>query len=122
MAHNTPRLRLSRSHFDARAVMGLLFFLLLRMSDSMRSYQRFLAELKRRHVFRVVAVHRATAFVLLQVADFMFPALELPPWVMRLLLALTLQGVGLAIGNGWGRKSARGITSNAGLDLAQINC
>jgi hypothetical protein len=31
--------------------------------------QRFLAELKRRRVFRVAAVYGATAFVVLQVAD-----------------------------------------------------
>jgi len=41
-------------------------------------YQRFLAELKRRRVFRVAAVYGAVAFVVLQVADILVPALHLP--------------------------------------------
>ena len=38
-------------------------------------YQRLFAELKRRRVFRVAAVYGAVAFVVLQVADIMVPAL-----------------------------------------------
>ena len=39
------------------------------MTDSGRGYEQFFAELKRRKVFRVMAVYGATAFVDLQVAD-----------------------------------------------------
>ncbi len=66
-----------------------------------KRYQRFFAELKRRHVFRVMAVYGAVAFVLLQLADLVFPALQLPPWAMRLLLALTVFGFPIAIVLAW---------------------
>jgi len=46
------------------------------MSSS--GYQRLFAELKRRKVFRVAAVYGAVAFVVLQVADILVPALRLP--------------------------------------------
>ncbi len=41
-------------------------------------HQRFFAELKRRHVFRVAAVYGATAFVIVQAADVLQEALRLP--------------------------------------------
>jgi TolB-like protein len=59
------------------------------MSDT-RSYQRFFAELKRRRVFRVAAVYGAVAFVVLQVADIMVPALALPDAFMRGLALLSI--------------------------------
>ncbi len=52
------------------------------MSDD-QSYQRFFAELKRRKVFRVAAVYGAVAFVVLQAADILVPALALPEALMR---------------------------------------
>ena len=39
------------------------------MTEPAPGYQRFLAELKRRRVFRVVAVYGMAGFMLLQVAD-----------------------------------------------------
>ena len=53
-------------------------------------YQRFFAELKRRRVFRVMAVYGAVAFVILQVADIALPGLGLPEWTITLILALSL--------------------------------
>jgi adenylate cyclase len=52
------------------------------MSDD-QSYQRFFAELKRRKVFRVAAVYGAVAFIVLQAADILVPALALPDSLMR---------------------------------------
>lgn len=42
------------------------------------AYQRFFAELKRRKVFRVAAAYGAAAFVVIQAADVIFPAIPLP--------------------------------------------
>jgi TolB-like protein/cytochrome c-type biogenesis protein CcmH/NrfG len=64
-------------------------------------YQRFFAELKRRRVFRVMAVYGAVAFVILQVADIALPGLGLPEWTITLILALTLLGFPLAIVLAW---------------------
>jgi hypothetical protein len=49
---------------------------------------KFIAELKRRRVFRVAAVYVATAFVLAQAADIFFPGLGAPDWALRVVLAL----------------------------------
>ena len=64
-------------------------------------YQRFFAELKRRKVFRVMAVYGGVAFVILQVADIALPGLGLPEWTMTFILLLTLLGFPLAIVLAW---------------------
>jgi len=65
------------------------------------SYQRFLAELKRRHVFRVAAVYGATSFVVLQVADLLQEALHLPGAFLTGITVLALLGLPLAIVLAW---------------------
>jgi len=65
------------------------------------SYQRFFAELKRRHVFRVMAMYGAVGFVILQVADIAFPLLGLPEWTITFILVLTLLGFPIAILLAW---------------------
>ncbi len=65
------------------------------------AYQRFFAELKRRKVFRVMAVYGGVAFVILQVADIALPGLGLPEWTITLILVLTLLGFPLAIVLAW---------------------
>ncbi len=39
------------------------------MSDQSPAYQRFFAELKRRRVFRVMAVYGGVGFVIIQIAE-----------------------------------------------------
>ena len=46
-------------------------------------HKRFFAELKRRRVFRVMAVYGATGFVVLQVADLLAEGMGLPDVVLR---------------------------------------
>lgn len=64
-------------------------------------YAVLLAELKRRKVFRVAAVYGATSFVILQIADIVFPSLGLPQWTITLVVALTVIGFPLAIALTW---------------------
>ena len=45
--------------------------------------QAFLAELKRRHVYRVGAAYAVVAWVLLQLVNNVGPILELPAWIAR---------------------------------------
>jgi TolB-like protein len=61
----------------------------------------FLRELKRRRVVRVAAVYAATAFVVLQGADLILPALALPDWTYRMLVLLALFGFPTALVLGW---------------------
>ena len=60
------------------------------------SYQRFLAEFKRRHVFRVAAVYGGAAFVLLQVADLLQEGLQLPQTFLTSSTVAVLAGFPIA--------------------------
>ena len=64
-------------------------------------YQRFFAELKRRKVFRVAAVYGALAFVVLQVADILVPALHLPESLTTGIALLSILGFPIAVGLAW---------------------
>ena len=52
----------------------------------------FLAELKRRNVFRVAFAYAVVSWLLLQVIATLAPILELPDWVARLVLAVLALG------------------------------
>ena len=71
------------------------------MTDQTPSYQRFFAELKRRRVFRAMAVYGAVAFGVLQAADVLIPALHLPETMITAIAALALLGFPLAIALAW---------------------
>ena len=70
------------------------------MSES-QGYQRFFAELKRRKVFRVAAVYGAVAFVVLQAADILVPALALPEALMRGIALLSVLFFPVALVLAW---------------------
>jgi len=63
--------------------------------------RHFLAELKRRKVFRVTAVYGAASFGILQAADILFPRIGLPEWTVTLVGALSLAGFPLALILAW---------------------
>jgi adenylate cyclase len=65
------------------------------------SFQRFLAELRRRDVFRVVTVYSAAAFVVIQAADVIFPRIPLPGWTVTLVVWLCLLGFPFAVVLAW---------------------
>ena len=65
------------------------------------SYQRLLAEFKRRKVFRVAAVYGATAFVVIEAADLIFPRIPLPEWTIALVVWLALLGFPVALVLAW---------------------
>jgi TolB-like protein len=71
------------------------------MTDSTPAYQRFFAELKRRNVFRVMAVYGIVGFLVLQVVDLAVPALLLPEWTYRLVALLLLAGLPVAVVLAW---------------------
>jgi len=61
----------------------------------------FLAELKRRNVFRVGAAYAVTAWVLLQILDVVGDILELPEWGGKLILVILVVGFFLALVFAW---------------------
>ncbi len=54
---------------------------------------RTLGELRRRHVIRVVGAYAVCAWLTLQVAAIIFPALMVPDWVLTVLVVLGLAGL-----------------------------
>ncbi|MEN8144425.1 MAG: hypothetical protein ABFS14_05680 [Gemmatimonadota bacterium] len=75
------------------------------MSQRPSSLQSFFAEMKRRRVFRVMAVYGAVAFLVLQAADIAFPRVGLPEWTVTLVLMLSLVGFPIAIVMAWAFES-----------------
>lgn len=62
---------------------------------------RLLDELKRRNVFRAAGVYGATAFVVIQAADVIFPRIPLPEWTVSLVVWLSLLGFPFAVALAW---------------------
>lgn len=71
------------------------------MRGSGPDYQQFFAELKRRHVFRVMAIYGAVGFVVLQLAELLGQGLRLPEFFLPLVTALVLIGFPLAVVLAW---------------------
>jgi TolB-like protein/Flp pilus assembly protein TadD len=61
----------------------------------------FLSELKRRRVYRVAVVYAAVAFVIWQAAEIAVPGLNLPDWVLTLVILLTALGFPVALALAW---------------------
>jgi TolB-like protein len=62
---------------------------------------RFFSELRRRRVFRTAALYVVGAWLALQVADVLFPALEIPEQSIRYLLYAAVLGFPVALVFGW---------------------
>jgi hypothetical protein len=65
------------------------------------SRMSLLGELKRRNVFRVSILYLVAGWVLLQVADILFPALDIPEWGINLILGLLILGLPLVVIFSW---------------------
>ncbi len=61
----------------------------------------FLAELKRRKVYRVAVVYAVLGVALIEGADLIFPRLLLPEWTVTLVVALVLLGFPAALALSW---------------------
>jgi TolB-like protein len=61
----------------------------------------FIAELKRRNVFRVAAFYIVASWLIIQVADILLEAMAVPGWGMRLIFIMVLLGFPLALTFSW---------------------
>ena len=61
----------------------------------------FFEEVKRRKVYRVAAAYIIAAGGIIQLASATFPAWELPPWSLRLVILLLLVGFPIALILAW---------------------
>jgi len=60
-----------------------------------------LHELSRRRVFRVAGIYGVVSWVLTEVADVIFPALQLPDWTITFVVALLILGFPIAMIFAW---------------------
>src|SRR5437870_1390240 len=70
----------------------------------------FFAELKRRNVYKVAVAYAVVGWLLVQIATQVFPFLEIPNWVVRLVIALVMIGFPIALVIAWAfEATAQGI-------------
>jgi len=62
---------------------------------------RFLAELKRRKVYRVALVYAGVGWAILEASGMVLPRLALPDWTVNVVLAVVLLGFPLALVFAW---------------------
>jgi TolB-like protein len=65
------------------------------------SDRNFFAELKRRNVYKVAVAYAIVGWLLVQIATQVFPFLEIPNWVVRLVIALVAIGFPIALIIAW---------------------
>src|SRR5438132_1405452 len=63
--------------------------------------RNFFSELKRRNVYKVAVAYAIVGWLLVQVATQVFPFLEIPNWVVRLVIALVMIGFPIALVIAW---------------------
>ena len=61
----------------------------------------FFSELKRRNVYKVAVAYAVVGWLLVQIATQVFPFLEIPNWVIRLVIALVAIGFPVALIIAW---------------------
>ena len=66
-----------------------------------KGMNRFFAELKRRHVYRVAIAYGVVAWLLIQVATQVFPFFELSNFVVRVVVAASVLGFPVALIIAW---------------------
>ncbi len=62
---------------------------------------RIFAELKRRNVYKVAIAYAVAGWLIIQVATQVFPFLEIPNWVVRLVIVLVVLGFPIAAISAW---------------------
>src|SRR3984893_7669187 len=65
------------------------------------SKRSFFTELKRRKVYRAAVVYGVVSWLLIQIATQVFPFLEIPNWVIRVVIVALLLGFPVALVLSW---------------------
>jgi hypothetical protein len=61
----------------------------------------FFAELKRRNVYKVAVAYAVVGWLIAQIATQIFPFLEIPNWIVRLVIVLIAIGFPIALVIAW---------------------
>ncbi|HWX15046.1 MAG TPA: tetratricopeptide repeat protein [Chthoniobacterales bacterium] len=82
------------------------------------NWRNFFVELKRRNVYKVAVAYGVVAWLLVQVATQVFPFLEIPNWVVRMVIALVVIGFPIALVIAWAFElTPEGIKRTEDVDL-----
>ena len=65
------------------------------------SLNNFLAELKRRNVYKIAIAYGVVAWLLIQIASQIFPFFDIPSWAVRLVILLLIIGFPIALIFSW---------------------
>lgn len=71
------------------------------MKEISKRLKRFWEELKKRKVLKVTAMYAGTAFIIMQVADLIFPRLGLPVWMITAIIIILIIGLPLTVILSW---------------------
>ena len=63
--------------------------------------KNFFTELKRRNVYKVAVTYAVVGWLVAQIATQVFPFLEIPNWVVRLVIVLIATGFPIALVIAW---------------------
>jgi hypothetical protein len=74
----------------------------------------FFAELKRRNVYKVAVAYAIVGWLLVQIATQVFPFLEIPNWVVRLVIMLVAVGFPIALVIAWAHRRCRCCAAKTG--------
>src|SRR5256886_5972600 len=78
----------------------------------------FFGELKRRNVYKVAVAYAIIGWLLVQIATQVFPFLEIPNWVVRLVIVLVAVGFPIALVIAWAFDlTPEGIKRTENIDL-----
>src|SRR6516225_2739349 len=79
--------------------------------------RNFLAELKRRNVYKVAVAYAVASWLLIQIATQVFPFFEIPNWAVRLVVLLLFLGFPIALILSWAFEfTPQGIVRESELD------
>ena len=79
----------------------------------------FFAELKRRNVYKVAVTYAVVGWLIAQIATQIFPFLEIPNWIVRLVIVLIAIGFPIALIIAWAFEATpEGIKRTEDVDLA----
>src|SRR2546430_16446264 len=80
----------------------------------------FFAELKRRNVYKVAVAYAVVGWLVIQIATQVFPFLEIPNWIVRLVILLVAIGFPIALIFAWAFEATpNGIKRTAVADAAR---
>src|SRR5205809_2512603 len=82
--------------------------------------QNFFAELKRRNVYKVAVAYAVVGWLVVQIATQVFPFLEIPNWIVRLVILLVAIGFPIALVIAWAFElTPEGLKRTEDVDLVR---